>query len=207
MHRFMPLLMATAAGAFTLIWTNSVAQTDAPRSASSEYRNAFAAVSGGHYFGEDEPEEVKRLTPGELKARLSYGSESFRRAQAEGQVAQLRNRLDRANALTTKQAQLMKRILIEARDRQERDLREQYAGHRVTAAGASWTGMITLASDELGISDHDQHLAQLEDFSRQQITAVTAVLTPQQLKVYRQIQRERVAQQRSFMGEGHPQSP
>ena len=61
--------------------------------------------------------------------------------------------------------------------------------------------MITIASDELGISIHDQLLAQIVDFSRQQIAAVAPVLTAQQLKVYQQIQRERVAQQRAFMEE------
>jgi hypothetical protein len=58
MHRFTLILVATAAGASALIWTNAVAQTDAPGSERSEFRNAFAAVSGGHYFGEDEPEDV-----------------------------------------------------------------------------------------------------------------------------------------------------
>ena len=67
--------------------------------------------------------------------------------------------------------------------------------------------MITIASDELGISIHDQLLAQIVDFSRQQIAAVAPVLTAQQLKVYQQIQRERVAQQRAFMEEGQPQAP
>src|SRR5947207_5482037 len=66
----------------------------------------------------------------ELKARLSYGSDNFHRAQAKGQVAQLRNRLDRANALTTQQAQLMEQILIAERDRQEREVKEQYASRQ-----------------------------------------------------------------------------
>ena len=206
MHRFTLILVATAAGASALISTNAVAQTDTPGSERSEFRNAFAAVSGGHYFGEDEPEEVKRLAPNELKAWLSYGSDNFHRAQAKGQVAQLRNRLDRANALTSQQAQLMERILIVERDRLEREVKEQYASYRVSAGGSSWTGMTTLASDELGISVHDQLLAQIEDFSRRQIAAVGPVLSAQQLKVYQQIQHERVAQQRSFLEDGH-QSP
>jgi hypothetical protein len=206
MHRFTLILVATAVGASALLWTNAVAQTDTPGSERSEYRQAFEAVSGGHYFGEDEPEEVKRLAPNELRALLSYGSDNFHRAQAKGQVAQLRNRLDKGNALTSQQAQLMERILIVERDRQEREVKEQYASYRISGGGGSWTGMTTLASDELGISVHDQLLAQIEDFSRQQIAAVGPVLSAQQLKVYQQIQRERVAQQRSFLEDGH-QSP
>ena len=205
MHRFALILIATTAGASAVVWTKAGAQTDTQGSERSEFREEFAAVSGGHYFGEDEPAEVRRLAPNELKARLSYGSDNFHRTQAKGQVAQLRNRLDRADALTTRQAQLMEQILIAERDRQEREVKEQYASRRVSAGGSSWTGMITIASDELGISIHDQLLAQIEDFSRQQIAAVAPVLTAQQLKVYQQIQRERVAQQRAFMEEA--QSP
>jgi len=206
MQRFTLILVATAVGVSALIWTNAVAQADPPGRERSEYRNEFAAVSGGHYFGEDEPEEVKRLTPNELRAWLSYGSDNFHRAQAKGQVAQLRDRLDRANALTSQQTQLMERILIVERDRQEREVREQYASYRVSSGGGSWTGMTTLASDELGISVHDQFLAQIEDFSRQQIAAVAPVLSAQQLKVYQQIQRERVAQQKKFTEDAY-QSP
>ncbi len=205
MHRFTLTLLATAAGASVLISTNAGAQTEARER--SEYRSAFAAVSGGHYFGEDESQDVKRLTPKELEAWLSYGSENFHRAQAKGQVAQLRERLDTSNALTSQQAQFMEQILIAERDRQEREVKEQYASHRITLASASWTGMITLASDELGISDHDQILAQIEDFSRRQIRALAPVLTAQQLKVYEQIQRERVAQQSSFLEARHSKSP
>jgi len=201
MHRFTLILIATTADASAVVWTNAEAQTDTQGSERSEFREEFAVVSGGHYFGEDEPTEVKRLAPNELKTRLSYGSDNFHRAQAKGQVAQLRNILDRANALTTQQAQLMEQILIAERDRQEREVKEQYASRRVSAGGSSWTGMITIASDELGISIHDQLLAQIEDFSRRQIAAVAPVLTAQQLKVYQQIQRERVAQQRAFMEE------
>ena len=112
MHRFTLILIATTAGAPALVWTDAGAQTDTQGSERSEFCEEFAAVSGGHYFGEDEPAEVKRLAPNELKARLSYGSDNFHRAQAKRQVAQLRNRLDKANALTSEQALLMERILI-----------------------------------------------------------------------------------------------
>ena len=200
MHRFTLLLATGAVGGSALICMNAASETDAaPPTERLEYRHEFAAVSGGHYFGEDEPPEVQRLSLNELKARLSYGSDDFHRAQAKGQVAQLRDRLDKAHALTSQQGQLMEEMLIEIRDRWERDLREQYAGHRITSAGGSWTGMITLASDELGISERDQESAQIEDFSRQQIAAVAPVLSPQQLTAYRQIQRERVAQQKKFL--------
>jgi hypothetical protein len=104
MHRFtLILLVATVAGASALIWMKAVAQTDMPSSQRPESRNPFEEVSGGHYFGEDESEEVKRLAPNEQRALLSYGSDNFNRAQAKGQVAQLRIRLDRANALTSEQ--------------------------------------------------------------------------------------------------------
>jgi hypothetical protein len=205
MHRFTLILAATAVGALALIWTNAAAQTDTPGSERWEFRNEFAAVTGGHYFGEDEPEEVKRLAPNELRALLS-DPDNRHRAQAKGQVAQLRNRLDRANALTSQQAQLMERILIAERDRQERELKEQYASRRISGGGVAWTGMKMLASDGLGISIRDQLLAEIEDFGRQQIAAVAPVLSAQQLKIYQQIQHERVAQQRSFLEDGH-QSP
>ncbi len=198
MHRFTLILVATAAGASALIWTNAAAQTDPPGKARSEYRDEFAAVSGGHYFGEDEPEAVKRLTPNELKAWLSYGSDNFNRAQAKGQVAQLRDRLNAANALTTQQAQLMERILLAERGRQEQAVKEQYAGRRLSSLGSTWYGARLCASDELGISVADQFMTQTEDFSRQQIAALAPVLSAEQLQVYQQIQHERVAQQRKF---------
>jgi len=198
MHRFTLIVVVIAAGASALIWTNAVAQTDTPGSERSEFRDEFAAVSGGHYFGEDEPEEVKRLAPNELRALLSHGSDNFHRAQAKGQVVQLRNRLKRASALTSEQALLMERILIVERDRQERAVKEQYASRRLSELGSTWYGARLCASDELGISVADQIMTQIEDFSRQQIAAVAPVLSAQQLKVYQQIQHERVAQQRKF---------
>ncbi len=100
MHRFTLTLIATAAGASAVAWTNAGAQN-------------------------------------ELKARLSYGSDNFHRTQAKGQVAQLRNRLDRADALTTRQAQLMEQILIAERDRQEREVKESM---RVASARAAAHG-------------------------------------------------------------------
>src|SRR5207302_8564898 len=76
MHRFTLILIATTADASAVVWTNAEAQTDTQGSERSEFREEFAAVSGGHYFGEDEPTEVKRLAPNELKARLRYGSDN-----------------------------------------------------------------------------------------------------------------------------------
>jgi hypothetical protein len=93
----------------------------------------------------------------------------------------------------------MERILLVERDREHREVEQQYASFRISSTGSTWYGVSLRASDELGISVHEQFLAQIEDFSRQQIAAVAPVLSAQQLKTYQQIQRERVAQQRSFL--------
>jgi hypothetical protein len=159
--------------------------------------NPFPEASGGHYFGEDEPEHVKRLTSEAQEELLYADSDYLHRVQARGQIAQLQKRLDVVNALSAQQRSHLEAILVAERDRQEQDTRRQYASFRISATGGIWHGLYLMASDQLGTPVYEQFMEQTEAYGRRQIRAAATVLTPEQLSAYEQIQHERLAHYRS----------
>jgi hypothetical protein len=200
MPRFERPLVGLAAGLTMVASVDARAGEEAPSARRSEAINWFEAVTGGHYFGEDESEEVKRLTSDGQKALLEDPNQ-VHRAQAKGQIAQLQDRLNVVNALTVEQSAQLEAIFIVERDRQERDTRQRYSSLPISGRGGTWYGLYLLASDQLGTPAYEQFLEQTDDFSRRQVSAVASVLTPEQLKVYEQIQRERVAHQRASLAQ------
>ena len=158
--------------------------------------NWFEGLSGGHYRGGDEPEEVRRLPPDALKAYLFADPQRVARVQAKGQVEQLRKRLGSANTLTAEQASQLEAIFVAQRDDYEQEIKQRYATSTMSAMGGTWYGLYMRASAQLGTSTGEQFQEQVEEFSRRQVTAVTPVLTREQLEVYEEIQRDRVAHQR-----------
>ncbi len=173
-------------------------QTSSAEDASSEDQFSFAAFTGGHYIGDRESEADSNLSPGERRALFNDPS-TLHRAQAKGQVNQLRTQLLGVQDITDDQAGRLEEALIAVRDQYERSLKEQYAGRPVQATGQTWYGLPLIASNDSGISVQDQFISEAEAFGRQQLDAAASILTSAQLEVYRMIQERRLATQRSVI--------
>jgi hypothetical protein len=189
-----PLLLAT----LTMLAASAQGGEDTPVPMHPESISWFAQLSGGHYLGSDEPEAVRRLSPEALKAYLSEDPQRSARVQAKGQVEQLRKRLGSANMLTAEQAAQLEAIFVEDVADYEREIKQRYAASTMSAVGGTWYGLYLRASTQLGSPMGEQFQEQVEEFSRRQITAVTPVLTREQMRVYEQIQRDRIEQRREW---------
>jgi hypothetical protein len=80
----------------------------------------------------------------------------------------------------------------------EREIKQRYAASTMSAVGETWYGLYLRASTQLGSPTGEQLQEQVEEFSRRQIPAVTPVLTREQMRVYEQIQRDRMEHQREW---------
>ena len=190
-----PLLLATLT---ILACASANAGEDPPVPMHPESISWFAHLSGGHYLGSDEPEAVRRLSPEALKAYLSEDPQRSARVQAKGQVEQLRKRLGSANMLTAEQAAQLEAIFVADGADYEREIKQRYAAFTMSAVGGTSYGLYLRASTQLGNPMGEQFQEQVEEFSRRQITAVTPVLTREQMRVYEQIQRDRMEHHREW---------
>jgi hypothetical protein len=190
-----PLLLATLT---ILACASANAGEDTPVPMHPESISWFAHLSGGHYLGSDEPEAVRRLSPDALKAYLAEDPQRSARVQAKGQVEQLRKRLGSANMLTAEQAAQLEAIFAADGADYEREIKQRYAASTMSAVGGTWYGLYLRASTQLGKPIGEQFQEQVEEFSRRQITAVIPVLTREQMRVYEQIQRDRMEHHREW---------
>jgi hypothetical protein len=188
-----PLLLATLT-----ILAASAHAGDTPAPMDPESISWFAHLSGGHYLGSDEPEAVRRLPPDALRAYLSEDPQRSARVRAKGQVQQLRKRLGSANMLTAEQAAQLEAIFVADGADYEREIKQRYAASTMSAVGGTWYGLYLRASTQLGNPMGEQFQEQVEEFSKRQITAVTPVLTREQMRVYEQIQRDRMEHHRQW---------
>lgn len=185
------LAMTVAA---SLLYTAHTSAAEAP----SQGQNWFEAFTGGHYLGDRESEAVRNLSPDQQRALLSDPA-TLHRAQAKGQVNQLRKRLVGIQDLTQDQVARLEEALVAVRDQHEQGLKKRYAGRPVRATARTWYGLSLIASNDSGIPVQDQFISECEAFARQQLDAAAGILTVSQLEVYRMIQDQRLATQRSLM--------
>ena len=100
--------------------------------------------------------------------------------------------------LTAEQAAQLEAIFVANRADYEREMKQRYAASTISAVGDTWYGPYLRASTQLGNPIGQQFQEQIEEFSRGQITAVTPVLTREQMRVYEQIQRDRMEHDREW---------